>query len=64
MFKSIFSHITLQGGLLGAAAFLGWAAMGHWLIALTVGSAYQDALALILWLRRFGDLPLDRHRDA
>jgi O-antigen/teichoic acid export membrane protein len=48
MFKSIFIHITLQGGLLGLAAFAGWAAMGHWLIAHTVGPTYQDALALIL----------------
>lgn len=47
-YLSLFFHTSLQGGVFGVCAWLGWFFLGDWIILLTVGSNYVDALSTVL----------------
>lgn len=47
-FRHIMLHTCLQGGALGIATFAAWALIGPFIIHMTVGDTYQNALPVIL----------------
>lgn len=47
-YKSIMLYTGIQGGLFGLVVVLCWVTLGQWVISLTVGEAYKDALPIIL----------------